>query len=89
MTKFTTGPEYSAHSFNWKGKHGTADASDLRLPPGKVPYGQVYHDAADAGLTLVNNQRNSKVNFIFDSFENGKWKFTSLDKQITITIFND
>jgi hypothetical protein len=44
-TQFSISPEH---------KNFVAEASDLGFKPGQSPYGLLYDDACDAGLTLTN-----------------------------------
>jgi|LakMenE01Jun11ns_1017448.scaffolds.fasta_scaffold8153897_1 hypothetical protein len=88
---------FDASKFSWKGKEGVADASDLGLKAGMLPYCPLYDDACDLGLKLVNPNNGNECYFVLtdvircqpniDSI--AYWQFGSFDRTIKLTIFND
>jgi hypothetical protein len=102
MRKFDTTIEFDAAKFDWTPGGlgiGSAEASQLGLLPGWPPYCQVYQDAADLGMTLVNTKKGTKCDFVLteEKFIDGdviSWTFESVNRpqgaeKILVTIYND
>lgn len=87
---------FDASKFNWQDKEGVADASDLGLKAGMLPYCPLYDDACDLGLVLFNPKKGTKCLFVLtaevtigNESEITAWEFESDDGEIKLTIFND
>jgi hypothetical protein len=104
MKEFDTTKEFDATKFSWDLGVGVADCSEIGLPPGHHPYVQVYNDAADVGMTLVNPKRGTRKNFVLTETitvegDTVGWKFESTEPSImglrklggkcAVTIYND
>jgi hypothetical protein len=91
--QFQIAKQFNAERFTWStagGKYrGLAEASELGLRPGEVPYSPVYVDACDAGCTLVNPKKGTCKDFLLESEDSGRWTFQSLDGKVRLTILND
>ena len=85
-------PSYPFTRFSWKGKHGSAEASDLGLPAGAEPGSRVYADSADVGF-VVRGESSDKL-FLHVATELDRereakqWGFESSDG-FTVTVYND
>lgn len=90
---FQTAKQFSAKKFSWdrfpNHVRGYAEASELGLRAGQVPYSQAYTDACDAGLTLVNPIRGTRMDFLLTSEGEQGWSFRSLEGNLHLTIWND
>ena len=90
---FQTAKQFDARKFNWdrfpNHIRGYAEASDLGLKAGQAPYSQAYTDACDAGLTLVNPLRGTRMDFLLTSEGEQGWSFRSLEGNLHLTVWND
>jgi hypothetical protein len=94
MKEFDKTIEFDASKFTWNLGCGTTFASDLGLKAGSVPYVQVYNDAADVGMTLVNPKRGTKRDFVLADVltiegDIAAWKFKGVNINADVTIYND
>ena len=87
---------YQGQQFAWYENKGTAFASDLRCPPGKIPGQQVYRDAADHGFIVIGKVKRILFTLVEEILcgsgmyrEVGGWKYSSSCGKFNITIFND
>lgn len=90
---FQTAKQFDARKFTWarfpNHTRGYAEASDLGLKAGQAPYSQAYADACDAGLTLINPVRGTRMDFLLASECEQGWSFASLDGKLHLTVWND
>lgn len=86
---------FDASKITWINNNGSVDASDLGLKAGMLPYCQLYDDACDVGLKLVNHMKGTECLFVLERDRGGydgevvAWDFVSVDGKINLTIFND
>ena len=86
---FDTGKIFDASKFYWIDNCGIADASELRLGVGGVPYSCVYYDAYDVGMILRNPKKGTHMDFFLVEADESKWHFKSVDGKVFVTIYND
>jgi hypothetical protein len=84
-------PEYNAQRFDWRGNHGSQEASSLGLKVGTLPHTRCYEDAIDEGLQVTNPQTRTTICFYYtrSSKITNSWHYRSICQRFTLTIFND
>ena len=86
---FDTGKMFDASKFYWNRNRGIADASELGLKAGDVPYSYVYYYECGTGMILHNPKKGTRMDFILDSSDETGWHFKSVDGKVFATIYND
>jgi len=98
MKEFDNTIEFDATKFTWELGCGYAEASQLGLKPGEVPYVRSYSNcnSYDASMTLVNPKRGTKMEYVLEksivspnSWAVYGWKFRAKGVNSTVTIYND
>jgi hypothetical protein len=87
---------YTVRQFTWSGPFGYSEASDLRVPPGKIPGDRMFDDACDYGFYVQGDVQ--KIAFFFsEDLRRGRgedaevcgWEYVSECRKFTIHILND
>jgi len=91
---------HAASCFAWDFASGIVDASDLGFTAGKLPFAQVYDDAADLGFYIYSAKSDRRLLFtLLTELRDGEgelsgWRFAHYARaervpMFTVTILND
>lgn len=88
-------PTYDIRTFTWVGRNGSAEASNMGLPPGVSPGQRVWSDSVDVGF-MVRGLRETRL-FVLTGEERQEgdvvgWTFRSLPAAVDacqILVVND